>query len=514
MALRHNTWFLLGGLLCGLLFTALLLVRTGTVFRQGTPAPVAGETPAGPVATSERWMNILQGDRKIGRSHSRLEPVEGGYRLSEQVTMRINTMGLSQELVLDSRGWLNPDLSLQRFTFTMHSGLFVFQAQGQVEGAHLAVRIRSGDHERRLRLPLDAPPYLPAGIFPAMVQSDPAPGTRRVFHIFDPATMSQEKIILTIQGRETIPFGKEDIEAWKVTLSFKGISQDTWLDEDGQVLLEQGLMGIRQVKVPREEALSGQPLAASEDLTRVAAVVPDRTLPDPVRLTRLTLALEGITPEDYSLNGGRQALEGNRLTLSRENLAYLPDRLRLDTLPPAVAALLAPSDFIQSDHPKIKALAARLVVPEDTPLDNLHRLVAWMQTHIEKRPVLSLPDALNTLEQGMGDCSEYAVLLAALARAAGFPAQVEAGLVYHEGRFLYHAWNRVYIGRWITVDAIFDQIPADVTHIRFARGTTSEQLDILPLLGHLRIKVVATEYPGSAEASGKTPPPRNRLQQN
>jgi hypothetical protein len=67
---------------------------------------------------------------------------------------------------------------------------------------------------------------------------------------------------------------------------------------------------------------------------------------------------------------------------------------------------------------------------------------------------------------------------------------VEAGLVYHEGRFLYHAWNRVYIDRWITVDALFDQIPADVSHVRFAQGTTQEQLDILSLLGNLRIKVV------------------------
>ena len=493
MALRHNRWFLLGGLLCGLLFTALLLVRTGTVSRQEATAPVIGETPAGPLAASERWMAILQGDRQIGHSHSRLAPVEGGYHLSEQVTMRINTMGLVQELALDSRGWLNPDLSLQRFFFSMHSGLFVFQAQGQVEDAHLVCRIRSGDNERRLRLPLEAPPYLPAGIFPALIKNDPAPGTRHVFHIFDPSTMSQEEIMLTLQGRETVPFGKEDIEAWKVTLSFKGISQDTWLDEEGQVLIEQGLMGIRQVRVSREEALSGQPLAASEDLTRVAAVVPDRPLPDPVRLTRLTLALEGLVTARYPLNGGRQTLEGNRLTLSRENVAHLPDRLKLDTLPPEAAALMAPSTFVQSDHPKIMALAARLVVPEDTPLANLHRIVSWMQTHIEKRPVLSLPDALNTLEQGMGDCNEYAVLLAALARAAGFPAQVEAGLVYHQGRFLYHAWNRVYIDRWITVDALFDQIPADVTHIRFAQGTMHEQLDILPLLGHLQIKVVAAE---------------------
>ena len=120
-------------------------------------------------------------------------------------------------------------------------------------------------------------------------------------------------------------------------------------------------------------------------------------------------------------------------------------------------------------------------------------MVEWMQANIEKRPVLSLPDALTTLDKRMGDCNEHAVLMAALARAAGYPAQVEAGLVYQDGRFFYHAWNRIYIGRWITVDALFGQIPADVSHIRFARGSAHEQLDILPLLGKLQIRVLAVE---------------------
>ena len=153
----------------------------------------------------------------------------------------------------------------------------------------------------------------------------------------------------------------------------------------------------------------------------------------------------------------------------------------------------APSTFVQSDHPKIQALAAQLIDPDDPPLANLRRIVEWIQTNIAKRPVLSLPDALTTLDKRVGDCNEHAVLMAALARAAGYPAQVEAGLVYQKGRFFYHAWNRVYIGRWITVDALFGQIPADVSHIRFTRGTAQQQLDILPLIGNLQIRVLEME---------------------
>ena len=104
--------------------------------------------------------------------------------------------------------------------------------------------------------------------------------------------------------------------------------------------------------------------------------------------------------------------------------------------------------------------------------------------------MISLPDALSTLENRVGDCNEHAVLMAALARAAGIPCRVEAGLVYLKGRFYYHAWNLDYIGRWITVDALFDQIPADVSHIRFVTGSPDRQLDLMGIIGNVRLKVI------------------------
>ena len=493
MALQHNKTFLVSGLLCSLLFAVLLLVRTGIVSRPVDPASIAPATPDGHLEHSERWMSILQDNRRIGTTHSRLEPTEDGYRLNETVSMRINTMGLVQDLALDSTGWLNSDLTLARFSFTMQSGLFRFAAEGVVEDDVLICRIQSGDDEQQLRLPLAASPYLPAGIFPAVAKAGLAPGERRVFHIFDPSTLAQEKITLAMQARETLQLGNRSVEALKVSLEFKGISQDAWLDDNGQVLMEKGLLGIRQERVSREEALFGQPLSASGDLTRVAAIVPDRDLPDPTTLSQISLQLEGIDLERYALDDGRQHLEGNRLTLTREDLTGLPKALPQKILSPAIAADLTPSTFVQSDHPKIQTLAAQLVDPDDTPLANLRRIVEWIQINITKRPVLSLPDALTTLDNRMGDCNEHAVLMAALARAAGYPAQVEAGLVYQKGRFFYHAWNRVYIDRWITVDALFGQIPADVSHIRFTRGTAQQQLDIPPLLGNLQIRVLEME---------------------
>ena len=109
--------------------------------------------------------------------------------------------------------------------------------------------------------------------------------------------------------------------------------------------------------------------------------------------------------------------------------------------------------------------------------------------NIDKKPVISLPDALSTLENRMGDCNEHAALMAAFARAAGIPAKIEAGLVYLNGRFYYHAWNLLYIGRWITVDSLLGQIPADVSHIRLSSGELKEQLNLMSMLGNIKLKI-------------------------
>ena len=174
----------------------------------------------------------------------------------------------------------------------------------------------------------------------------------------------------------------------------------------------------------------------------------------------------------------------------RESLTGLPADSAEKSGNEALAEFLKPSIFIQSNDPKIRNLADSIVSADDTALIKAKKLVDWVYHNIEKRPVLSLPDALSTLENRVGDCNEHAMLLSALARAAGIPVKVEAGLVYLNGRFYYHAWNTLYLGEWITVDALFGQMPADVTHIRFSSGAQSLQLDIMGIIGKVKLEIL------------------------
>jgi Transglutaminase-like superfamily len=78
--------------------------------------------------------------------------------------------------------------------------------------------------------------------------------------------------------------------------------------------------------------------------------------------------------------------------------------------------------------------------------------------------------------RGSGDCTEDAVVLAALARAAGIPARVASGLVYSRGRyhgaanaFLPHSWVLAWVdGRWESFDISLEGF--DASHIALSIG--------------------------------------------
>jgi transglutaminase-like putative cysteine protease len=97
---------------------------------------------------------------------------------------------------------------------------------------------------------------------------------------------------------------------------------------------------------------------------------------------------------------------------------------------------------------------------------------------------------VQVLVERRGDCNEHTVLYVALARAVGLPARAAAGLVYLDRRFYYHAWPEVWLGDWVAVDPTLDQFPADATHLRFVGGGLARQVELVRLIGKLKLEVL------------------------
>jgi transglutaminase-like putative cysteine protease len=108
-----------------------------------------------------------------------------------------------------------------------------------------------------------------------------------------------------------------------------------------------------------------------------------------------------------------------------------------------------------------------------------------------------VPNGLEVLRSGRGDCNEHTALYVSLARAVGIPARIAAGLVYSErmgNAFYYHAWPEVKLGgptEWVPLDPTLGQFPADGTHLKLATGDLDKQIEIMGLLGRVKLSLVS-----------------------
>ncbi len=452
----------------------------------------------------ETWMNIFQNEIKIGYIHRRLATHGDGYLIDEKTLMNINTMGLTQEILVVSSSTTDRDFAVKTFDFSLASGSFHFAVNGEIRVNTLYIHAdpSTGDGKTSLNtmeIPLENRIYLTSGILPATVASGLKAGNAMTLFLFDPSTMAQAPATVTLVGRESLLLEGQTISARRITLSFKGVRQSAWVDDKGQVLKEQGLLGITLVKTTRKGALDNIALEGLADITALVSVPSNVKFQDPQGLTTVQLRVTGVNTDKISLKAERssrqrQTWNGEVVTIRKESLDTLPPTIAHQEMATVDKKFILPGPFIQSDDPDLRRIALRVVSPEQAPLEKVRALMAWIQNNIQRQPVISLPNALSTLKNRRGDCNEHAALMAALCRSVGIPAKIEAGLVYLKGGFYYHAWNSVFMGKWITVDALFNQIPCDVTHLCLTTGSQESQLDLMGIMGNIKLEVLSYSH--------------------
>jgi transglutaminase-like putative cysteine protease len=151
---------------------------------------------------------------------------------------------------------------------------------------------------------------------------------------------------------------------------------------------------------------------------------------------------------------------------------------------------MGPGPLIDSRAPEILAVASEITGGEKDAARAAALINNWVFHNIKKEGTASVPNALDVLKTRSGDCNEHAALYAALARAAGIPTKTVSGTIYIDGRFYYHAWNEVYVGKWVAVDPAFGQMPADATHIKFIEGNLSDTSRIMKAVGKINLSIL------------------------
>ncbi|HST35994.1 MAG TPA: transglutaminase-like domain-containing protein [Allosphingosinicella sp.] len=140
------------------------------------------------------------------------------------------------------------------------------------------------------------------------------------------------------------------------------------------------------------------------------------------------------------------------------------------------AEALRPTRWLQSDHPRIRAIAATYARSGNSEAQRMEALAARVTRLMPRVEFGGHYSALETLVRRAGDCTEAAVLLATLGRAVGIPTRVASGLVYSRDAyhgignvFMPHSWVLAYVdGEWKSFDAALDRF--DSTHIALIVG--------------------------------------------
>jgi hypothetical protein len=164
---------------------------------------------------------------------------------------------------------------------------------------------------------------------------------------------------------------------------------------------------------------------------------------------------------------------------------------------PGILKALQGTQYIQIDPPLIKALSQKCTEGKKSALDAALAIETFVSSYInEKNLSVGYASALEVAKSRQGDCTEHAVLTAALCRAAGIPARVIMGIVYAQnGLFMGHAWNEAYIGdKWIGLDATLKDVRNgyDAGHIALSigNGDAADFFGIMNNLGNFTIQDV------------------------
>ena len=485
------------------LASLLLLDRVWLAPRRGLAlqgSPELGQ------AQSESWMGVYIGEEKVGYSHSTAGPDGKGGRFAQnRTTLRLEALGAAQEVTTLMQYNMARDYSLKDFAFELYSENHDLKAKGRVSGNALVLDILSAGQSQRKTVPLKGPLYLPESLEPLLTQRKVKPGQKFSFQIIDPSTFDVAPMEIEYVGPESLEFGGRKVKALHLRSSFHNVVSESWSDENGEALKETSALGLVMVKETREEALKFSSGGKAPDLLAKFAVPASRDIPEARRARYLKVRIHGMEASQWakSLADWRQAVIPDSSPAKTDSVLTLavtcedPDSLRNENPPLGSAELtrgkaldLESTPLLQVNDPRIQKLAREIVGGEKDSWKVSRKLSAWVYDNLAKKMTVSIPSALDVLESKEGDCNEHSTLFCALARAAGIPCRIAAGVVESEGSFYYHAWDLVYVGRWVAVDPTFGQDIADATHLKLIEGGLDKQVDLVSVMGRLRIDVL------------------------
>ena len=473
---------------------------------QGEVRPIVPEAlVTGP--SSESWMGVYFQDVKAGYTVSSVSPTaDGGQLLRHRSALEMSMFGELKRVVTVSNSVVAADGTIQRFDFFMDSDPVHITARGEVHDDQIVIELIQAGELQTMRVDIDERPQMgnTVAAWIGRREEDLAVGQTFTLPYFDPVTLSQEPMVLRIVDIEILPsvtidgVTRQGEEAYWIERHVGELETRLLVTPDGTTIREETAMGMKLVRETRDEAMTMPAGTEPVDIIALSSVrLTGGKLEDPRSVRVLEVAINGVEPDLIDHEPPYQVVEDNRVRVEAALLAEIPSDLPVAAADEVDASYTEPTMFLASTHPTIRG-RAQDVAGDATDRRQAARLLNdHVYDYLIKAPTIGVPNALEVLEVGQGDCNEHTALYVALARSLDIPSRIAAGLVYSErignGGFYYHAWPEVWFGEqtgWVALDPTFGQFPADATHIKVAEGDLDKQVEIMGLMGRVGFHLV------------------------
>lgn len=488
---------------------------------------------------ADEWFEVRMQGQKSGWMHSTIH--REGERITSrsdiEMSLRRADAQVTIQVGMTNREYL--DGTPVGFDQTMNLGGVPIETRGKIRDGKVRIRETQLGRTSQREYPWDSEARLSWGVLRETARRGLKPGTRYTIKTYDASIDAARAIPAEVEviGVEQIEIGGQRVQATRVrqTLRFGasqpaaaegatamgsataaiaggGISTDSWVDSSGSPLrIDTRLGGLFDLSMVRTTKTVAMQTGEAPELFLSTLLKASGRLPVDVdqAVFRLECGAGADLPElpnTESQRFERISPRAGRLTVQRQRWLESctePVAPNGRSLPPDVAKLLEATTYADSDDLAIRKLTEQSLGKLTVAAKAADQLRKFVAKYIkEKNLGVGFATATEVAKTGEGDCTEHAVLLAAMARAAGIPARAASGIVRVPGdtgndpQFGYHMWTQVYLcGAWRDIDAALDQTEPDATHITLSimdlsQSTLAESsLSFLPLLGNLTLRI-------------------------
>jgi hypothetical protein len=482
---------------------------------------IAGDKQAGKIVLDLWDAAYLQGGR-AGYVHTFVEEFERNdhrlLRTTVELRLRIKRFSDSVELSMDSGDYATSDGKVY--------AVFMRQTLGKNKKVEIVGLVKEG----RVHLTRDGSEPQPSAPWDdqtvgfyrqqtILKDRKVKPGDSFTYPSFEPTINLVLKTHVGAKDYEDVlvPGAKKKAKLLRVE-SKPGLIQKVqlpaliiWVDAKlEQVMSESevpGLGKIRMVRTTKAAALASGPAAQLTDIGLSQLIRLKQPIANPYETTlgvyRIVIRDDADPGSAFAHDGRQQVknVKGGTFELHVEGGRGKPAALA-PKMPGA--EFTQSSYFINSADGRVQERARNAVGPEQDPWRRALRIERWVHNNMTATNDEALATADHVAKTLRGDCTEYAMLTAAMCRAEGVPSRTAVGLIYANVQgapaFAFHMWTEVWIaGAWLPIDATLGKGQVGATHLKIGDQSWHKARDMTPLfpvvrvLGRMRIEVLSVQ---------------------